>query len=62
MIKPSLHPYLVQTCLQCLQLVLTGGYIRLSLVTIPVSIFNAVESASEISFREIRKPSGRRIN
>lgn len=38
------------------------GYLRLSLVTIGVEIFNAVESKAEISFRQIHKPSGRRVN
>lgn len=38
------------------------GYLRLSLVTIGIEIYNAVESKSEISFRQIHKPSGRRIN
>jgi DNA end-binding protein Ku len=38
------------------------GFLKLSLVSIPVEIFNAVESGSEISFRQIHKPSGRRIN
>ncbi|MGE0626290.1 MAG: Ku protein [Hyphomicrobiaceae bacterium] len=38
------------------------GYLRLSLVTIGVEIYNAVESKSEISFRQIHKPSGRRVN
>ncbi len=38
------------------------GFLRLSLVSIAVEIFNAVESKSEISFRQIHKPSGRRIN
>ena len=38
------------------------GYLRLSLVTIGVEVFNAIESKSEISFRQIHKPSGRRIN
>jgi len=38
------------------------GYLRLSLVSIPIEIFNAVESKSEISFRQIHKPSGRRVN
>lgn len=37
------------------------GYLRLSLVSIGVEIYNAVESASEISFRQIHKPSGRRV-
>ncbi|MBS0241593.1 MAG: Ku protein [Proteobacteria bacterium] len=38
------------------------GYLRLSLVTIGVEVFNAVESKSEISFRQIHKPSGKRVN
>ena len=38
------------------------GFLRLSLVSIPVELFNAVESASAISFRQIHKPSGRRVN
>jgi DNA end-binding protein Ku len=38
------------------------GYLRLSLVSIAVEIYNAVESKSEISFRQIHKPSGRRVN
>jgi DNA end-binding protein Ku len=38
------------------------GYLRLSLVSISVEIYNAVESQSEITFRQIHKPSGRRIN
>jgi DNA end-binding protein Ku len=37
------------------------GYLRLSLVTIAVEVYNAVESKSEISFRQIHKPSGRRV-
>jgi DNA end-binding protein Ku len=38
------------------------GYLRLSLVTIGVEIYNGIESASEISFRQIHKPSGKRVN
>jgi DNA end-binding protein Ku len=38
------------------------GHLRLSLVSIPVEVYNAVESQSEISFRQIHKPSGRRIS
>jgi DNA end-binding protein Ku len=38
------------------------GFLRLSLVSIAIEIYNAVESKSEISFRQIHKPSGRRIN
>ena len=38
------------------------GYLRLSLVSLPIEIYNAVESKAEISFRQIHRPSGRRIN
>lgn len=38
------------------------GFLRLSLVSIGVEIYNAVESKGEISFRQIHKPSGRRVN
>lgn len=38
------------------------GYLRLSLVTIAVEVYNAVESKSEISFRQIHKPSGKRVH
>jgi DNA end-binding protein Ku len=38
------------------------GFLRLSLVSIPVEIYNAVGSKAEISFRQIHKPSGRRIS
>jgi len=38
------------------------GYLRLSLVTIGVEVYNGIESKSEISFRQIHKPTGRRIN
>jgi DNA end-binding protein Ku len=38
------------------------GFLRLSLVSIAVEIYNAVESKAEISFRQIHKPSGRRVN
>jgi len=38
------------------------GFLRLSLVSISVELYNAVETKSEISFRQIHKPSGRRIN
>lgn len=38
------------------------GHLRLSLVSIGVEIYNAVESKGEISFRQIHKPSGRRVN
>ncbi len=32
------------------------------LVSIPVEMFNAIETKSEISFRQIHKPSGKRVN
>lgn len=38
------------------------GFLRLSLVSIGVEIYNAVESKGEISFRQIHKPSGRRVS
>jgi DNA end-binding protein Ku len=38
------------------------GFLRLSLVTNGVHVHNAVESKSEISFRQIHKPTGRRVN
>jgi DNA end-binding protein Ku len=38
------------------------GFLRLSLVSIGVEVYNAVESKSEISFRQIHKPSGRRVH
>jgi len=38
------------------------GYLRLSLVTIGVEVYNGIESKSEISFRQIHKPSGKRVN
>lgn len=38
------------------------GFLRLSLVSIAVEIFNAVDTKSDISFRQIHKPSGRRVN
>lgn len=38
------------------------GFLRLSLVTIGVEIFNAIESKADISFRQIHKPTGKRVN
>ncbi len=38
------------------------GHLRLSLVSIPVEIYNAVDSGSEISFNQIHKPTGKRVN
>lgn len=37
------------------------GFLRLSLVSIGVEIYSAVESKSDVSFRQIHKPSGRRV-
>lgn len=38
------------------------GHLRLSLVSIGVVVYNAVESAADISFRQIHKPTGRRVH
>ncbi len=38
------------------------GYLRLSLVTIGVEVFNAIETKSDISFRQIHRASGRRVH
>ena len=38
------------------------GYLRLSLVTIGVEVYNGIETKSEISFRQIHKPTGKRVN
>lgn len=38
------------------------GFLRLSLVSIGVELYNAIDSKAEISFRQIHKPSGRRVN
>ena len=38
------------------------GVLRLSLVSIPVEIYNAVDSSTEMKFNQIHKPSGKRIN
>lgn len=37
------------------------GFLRLSLVTINVEIYSAVDSGADISFRQIHKPSGKRV-
>ncbi len=37
------------------------GQLRLSLVSIPVEIFSASKSGARVSFRQIHKPSGKRI-
>ncbi len=38
------------------------GFLRLSLVSISVEIYNAVDSASDVKFNQIHRPSGKRIN
>src|ERR1700730_11202892 len=38
------------------------GFLRLSLVSIAVEVITAVDTKSEVSFRQIHKSSGRRIN
>ncbi len=38
------------------------GFLRLSLVSLPVEIYNGVESKAEIGFRQIHKPTGKRVN
>ncbi|MFW6076502.1 MAG: Ku protein [Hyphomicrobiales bacterium] len=37
------------------------GQLRLSLVSLAVELYNAVESSSQISFRMIHKPTGKRV-
>ena len=37
------------------------GNLRLSLVSIPVELHNAVETSSQISFRMIHRPTGKRV-
>jgi DNA end-binding protein Ku len=38
------------------------GFLRLSLVSIPVEVYSAVESSSAIALNQIHKPSGKRVN
>ena len=38
------------------------GFLRLSLVSIGVHLYNAIETKAAISFRQIHKPTGRRVN
>lgn len=38
------------------------GFLRLSLVSIPVEVYSAVETAAAISLNQIHRPSGKRIN
>ena len=38
------------------------GQLRLSLVSIPVELYSATRTAGKVSFRQIHKPSGKRIH
>src|SRR4029079_2447628 len=38
------------------------GFLRLSLVTIAVELYNAVEAGADIGFNMIHKPTGKRVN
>jgi DNA end-binding protein Ku len=38
------------------------GFLRLSLVTIAVELYNAVEAGADIGFNVIHAPSGKRVN
>ncbi len=38
------------------------GFLKLSLASIGVAVYNAVDTASEIKFNQIHKPTGQRIN
>jgi len=38
------------------------GFLKLSLVSIGVAVYNAVDTTSEIKFNQIHKPTGQRIN
>jgi DNA end-binding protein Ku len=38
------------------------GVLRLSLVSIAVEVFNAVDTSTDIRFNQIHKPSGKRVN
>jgi DNA end-binding protein Ku len=38
------------------------GFLRLSLVSVGVAVYNAVDTTAEIKFNQIHKPSGKRIN
>lgn len=38
------------------------GFLKLSLVSIGVGVYNAVDTSAEIKFNQIHKPSGQRIN
>ena len=38
------------------------GHIRLSLVSLPVKLYSAVESAAKLSFRQIHEPTGKPVS
>jgi non-homologous end joining protein Ku len=38
------------------------GFLRLSLVSIGVEVYSAITEESQISFNQIHKPSGKRVN
>ena len=38
------------------------GFLRLSLVSVGVAVYNAVDTTAEVKFNQIHKPSGKRIN
>ena len=38
------------------------GFLRLSLVSVPVEVFNAEDRKSEISFHQIHRPTGKRVH
>ena len=38
------------------------GFLRLSLTTIAVELYNAVEAGADIGFNMIHKPTGKRVN
>jgi DNA end-binding protein Ku len=38
------------------------GFLRLSLVSVGVALYNAVDTTAEIRFNQIHRPSGKRIN
>ena len=38
------------------------GFLRLSLVTVNIEIYPAIDTGSDISFRQIHKPTGQRVN
>ncbi len=38
------------------------GHLRLSLVSIPVEMYSATNSSARVSFRQVHKPSGKRVH